>query len=115
MVEFTPVKSKKIALARLDLLNQWKEFRRKSDNKLQADYDFVNLHNTSNSHLFEILGKISRGTLHRWKNTLNGTEDYTKLIPQYRYAKVDEYRTCLTGGNKNIYGIAFAPQQTLYR
>lgn len=96
MVEFTPEKSKKIALARLDLLNQWKEFRRKSDNKLQADYDFVNLHNTSNSHLFEILGKISRGTLHRWKNTLNGTEDYTKLIPQYRYAKVDEYRTCLT-------------------
>ena len=47
MVEFTPEKSKKIALARLDLLNQWKEFRRKSDNKLQADYDFVNLHNTS--------------------------------------------------------------------
>ena len=96
MVEFTPEKSKKIALARLDLLNQWKEFRRKSDNKLQADYDFVNLHNTSNSHLFEILGKISRGTLHRWKNILNETEDYTKLIPQYRYAKVEEYRTCLT-------------------
>lgn len=59
MVEFTPEKSKKIALARLDLLNQWKEFRRKSDNKLQADYDFVNLHNTSNSYLFAILGKIS--------------------------------------------------------
>ncbi|MCI5823778.1 MAG: hypothetical protein MRZ90_02455 [Candidatus Gastranaerophilales bacterium] len=34
-VVFTPEKSKKIALARLDLLNQWKEFRRKSDNKLQ--------------------------------------------------------------------------------
>ena len=75
-VIFTPEKSKKIALARLDLLNQWKEFRRKSDNKLQADYDFVSLYNTSNSHLFDILGKISRGTLHRWKNTLNGTEDY---------------------------------------
>ena len=89
-VIFTPEKSKKIALARLDLLNQWKEFRRKFDNKLQADYDFVSLHNTSNSHLFEILGKISRGTLHRWKNTLNETEDYTKLIPQYKYAKVDE-------------------------
>lgn len=56
---FTPEKSKKIALARLDLLNQWKEFRKKSGNKLQADYDFVNLHNTSNSHLFEVLGKIS--------------------------------------------------------
>lgn len=82
MIEFTPVKSKKIALARLDLLNQWKEFRRKSENKLQADYDFVNLHNTSNSHLFQVLGKISRGSLHRWNTILNGTEDYTNLIPQ---------------------------------
>lgn len=102
-IVFTPEKSKKIALARLDLLNQWKEFRRKSENKLQADYDFVNLHNTSNSHLFEILGKISRGTLHRWKSALNGTEDYTKLIPQYRYAKVDEYRTCLTDEEIKIF------------
>ena len=103
MVEFTPEKSKKIALVRLDLFNQWKEFRRKSDNKLQADYDFVNLHNTSSGYLLEILGKISRGTLHRWKNTLNGTEDYTKLIPQYKYAKVDEYRTCLTDEEIKIF------------
>lgn len=109
---FTPEKSKKIALARLDLLNQWKEFRRKSDNKLQTDYDFVNLHNTSNSYLFEILGKISRGTLHRWKNTLNGTEDYTKLIPQYRYAKVDEYRTCLTDEEIKIFiGLLLHPNR----
>ena len=112
MVEFTPEKSKKIALARLDLLNQWKEFRRKLDNKLQADYDFVNLHNTSNSHLFEVLGKISRGTLHRWKNILNGTEDYTKLIPQYRYAKVDEYRTCLTDKEIKIFmGLLLHPNR----
>lgn len=111
-ITFTPEKSKKIALARLDLLNQWKEFRRKSDNKLQADYDFVNLHNTSNSHLFEILGKISRGTLHRWKNTLNGTEDYTKLIPQYKYAKVDEYRTCLTDEEIKIFmGLLLHPNR----
>lgn len=112
MVEFTLEKSKKIALARLDLLYQWKEFRRKSDNKLQADYDFVNLHNTSNSQLFEILGKISRGTLHRWKNILNGTEDYTKLIPQYKYAKVDEYRTCLTDEEIKIFmGLLLHPNR----
>lgn len=96
----------------MDLLNQWKEFRRKSDNKLQADYDFVNLHNTSNSHLFEILGKISRGTLHRWGNILNGTEDYTKLIPQYRYAKVNEYRTCLTDEEIKIFmGLLLHPNR----
>lgn len=112
MVEFTPEKSKKIALARLDLLYQWKEFRRKSDNKLQADYDFVNLHNTSNSHLFEVLGKISRGTLHRWKNIINETEDYTKLIPQYRYAKVNEYRTCLTDEEIKIFiGLLLHPNR----
>ena len=47
MAEFTPEKSKQIALARLDLIHKWLEFRKKSTNKLQADYDFVKLHNTS--------------------------------------------------------------------
>lgn len=103
MIEFTPEKSKKVALARLDLLSQWKEFRRKSENKLQADYNFVNLHNTSNSHLFQILGEISRGSLHRWNTILNGTEDYTKLIPQYKYSKVNEYRTILTDEEIKIF------------
>lgn len=60
MAEFTPEKCKQIALARLDVVHQWLEFRKKSKNKLNADYDFVNLHNTSDSHLFKILGKISR-------------------------------------------------------
>ena len=65
-IKFTPEKSKQIALARLDLIHKWLEFRRKANNKLQADYDFVNLHNTSNSHLFQVIGKISRGSLRRW-------------------------------------------------
>ena len=95
MVEFTPEKSKQIALARLDIVHKWLKFRKKSNNKLQADYDFVKLHNTSNSYLFEILGKISRGSLHRWYSMLNGTEDYTKLLPQYKYSTVREYRTVL--------------------
>lgn len=112
MVEFTPEKSKKIALARLDVVHQWLDFRKKSTNKLQADYDFVNLHNTSNSHLFETLGKISRGSLHRWKTILNDTEDYTKLIPQYKYAKVDEYRTILTDDEIKIFmGLLLHPNR----
>lgn len=112
MIEFTPEKSKKIALARLDIVHQWLDFRKKSTNKLQADYDFVKLHNTSNSHLFEILGKISRGSLHRWFAMLNGTEDYTKLIPQYKYAKIDEYRTCLTDEEIKIFmGLLLHPNR----
>ena len=62
-IKFTPEKCKQIVLARLDVVHKWLEFRKQSQNKLQADYDFVKLHNTSNSHLFEILGKISRGSL----------------------------------------------------
>ena len=46
-ITFTPEKCKQIALARLDLIHQWLEFRKKSTNKLQADYDFVLPHDFS--------------------------------------------------------------------
>ena len=109
---FTPEKCKKIALARLDIVHQWLEFRKKSQNKLQADYDFVQLHNTSNSHLFEILGKISRGSLHRWYSMLNGTEDYTKLLPQYKYSSIDDYRTVLNDEEIKIFmGLLLHPNR----
>ena len=111
-ITFTPEKCKQIALARLDLIHQWLEFRRKSTNKLQADYDFVKLHNTSNSHLFEILGKISRGSLHRWNKMLNGTEDYTKLLPQYKYSSVNDYRTVLNDDEIKIFmGLLLHPNR----
>ena len=102
-IKFTPEKCKQIALARLDVVHKWLEFRKQSQNKLQTDYDFVKLHNTSNSHLYEILGKISRGSLHRWYSMLNGTEDYTKLLPQYKYSSVDDYRTVLNDEEIKIF------------
>ncbi|MCQ2740111.1 MAG: hypothetical protein MJ237_07780 [bacterium] len=112
MINFTPEKCKQIALARLYLVNQWLEFRKKSKNKLQADYDFVKLHNTSNSYLFEILGKISRGSLHRWNSMLDGTEDYEKLLPQYKYSSVDDYRTVLTDEEIKIFmGLLLHPNR----
>ena len=112
MAEFTPEKCKQIALARLDVVHKWLEYRKKSQNKLQADYDFVKLHNTSNSHIFEILGKISRGSLHRWNTMLNGTEDYTKLLPQYKYSTVREYRTVLNDKEIKIFmGLLLHPNR----
>lgn len=111
-IQYTPEKSKQIALARLDLIHKWLEFRKKLTNKLQADYDFVKLHNSSNSHLFEILGKISRGSLHRWYSMLNGTEDYTKLLPQYKYSSVDDYRTVLSDEEIKIFmGLLLHPNR----
>lgn len=109
---FTPEKPKQIALARLDLIYKWLELRKKSTNKLQADYDFVNLHNTSDAHLFEILGKISHGSLHRWYAMLNRTEDYTKLLPLYKYSKIDDYRTVLTDEEIKIFmGLLLPPNR----
>ena len=111
-IQFTPEKCKQIALARLDLIHKWLEFRKKSTNKLQADYDFVKLHNSSNSYLFSVLGKISRGSLHRWKASLDGTEDYTRLIPNYKYVSVNEYRTCLTDEEIKIFmGLLLHPNR----
>ena len=111
-IKYTPEKAKQNALAKLDLLRKWQEFRRKAVNKLQADYDFVKLHNTSNSYLFNVLGKISRGSLHRWKTMLNGTEDYTRLIPNYKYVSVNEYRTCLTDEEIKIFmGLLLHPNR----
>lgn len=89
-IKYTPEKAKQNALAKLDLIHKWQEFRRKSVNKLQADYDFVKLHNSSDSYLFNVLGKISRGSLHRWKASLDGTEDYTRLIPNYKLKEQDQ-------------------------
>ena len=112
MTNYTPEKCKQIALARLDVVYKWLEFRKQSQNKLQADYDFVKLHNTSNSHIFEILGKISRGSLHRWYAMLNGTEDYTKLLPQYKYSTVREYRTVLNDEEIKIFmGLLLHPNR----
>lgn len=111
-IKYTPEKAKQNALAKLDLIRKWQEFRRKAVNKLQADYDFVKLHNSSNSYLFSVLGKISRGSLHRWKASLDGTEDYTRLIPNYMYVSVNEYRTCLTDEEIKIFmGLLLHPNR----
>lgn len=111
-IKYTPEKAKQNALAKLDLIRKWQEFRRKAVNKLQADYDFVKLHNSSDSYLFTVLGKISRGSLHRWKSMLDGTEDYTRLIPNYKYVSVNEYRTCLTDEEIKIFmGLLLHPNR----
>ena len=111
-IKYTPEKAKQNALAKLDLIRKWQEFRRKAVNKLQADYDFVKLYNSSNSYLFTVLGKISRGSLHRWKASLDGTEDYTRLIPNYKYVSVNEYRTCLTDEEIKIFmGLLLHPNR----
>lgn len=100
-----PEKYKKLALARLDIVKNWIEFRKSYKNKMQADFDFIQLYNSGNqySYLFEQTGKISRGGLHRWHQKLNNTDDWALLIPQHKYTKSSEYRTSLNDDEIKIF------------
>ena len=66
MAEFTPEKSKQIALARLDIVHKWLEFRKKSQNKLRADYDFVKWENI-NFFIEYDKELISEEDVNKWK------------------------------------------------
>jgi len=102
-----PEHIKKIALARLDLLKLWDRFRRERGVVGSANRDFIQLYNSGEFHsnIFQSIGKVSIGTLYRWKQSL-GTftcDDWTRLIPEYNYSSDTEYRTSLTDEEIRIF------------
>ena len=98
-----PDKAKTIALARLDLLNLWKNQRKNQQNKTQFDTDFLSAYNAQVLYpeIYAKLGKVSIGTLQRWKRVLGNSNNYEFLIPNYHYE--DYLRTCLTDYEKQIF------------
>ncbi len=98
-----PNKAKIIALARLDLLNLWKKERKNQQNKTQFDNDFLGAYNAQVLYpeIYVKLGKVSIGTLQRWKRLLGNSNNYELLIPNYHYE--DYSRTCLTDYEKQIF------------
>ena len=98
-----PDKAKIIALARLDLLNLWKNERKNQSNKTQFDTDFLSAYNAQVLYpeIYAKLGKVSIGTLQRWKRILGNSNNYELLIPIYHYE--DYSRTCLTEHEKQIF------------
>ena len=98
-----PDKAKVIALARLDLLNLWKQERKNQQNKTQFDKDFLSAYNAQVLYpeIYAKLGNVSIGTLQRWKRILGNSNNYELLIPNYHYE--DYARTCLTEHEKQIF------------
>ena len=98
-----PDRAKVIALARLDLLNLWKKERKNQQNKTQFDNDFLGVYNAQVLYpkIYAKLGKVSIGTLQRWKRILGNSNNYEFLIPNYHYE--DYSRTCLTDYEKQIF------------
>ena len=93
-----PDKAKIIALARFDLVNLWKEQRKPQVCKKQFDSDFLSAYNSNTLYpeIYAKIGKVSIGTLQRWKRVLGNSKNYELLIPGYHYedysrTKLDEY------------------------
>ena len=98
---------RKLALAKYDIINNWLNFRNnlkadknkfKTDLKnVRADKQFETLYNTGTLYpeLFNITGKISVGSLYRWRKLLGYNGDWTCLVGQYNYTTQKEYKTSL--------------------
>jgi putative transposase len=95
-----PESAKKIALARLDLLKLWHDFRKDYKNKSKGNKEFLQLYNTGEVYkeIYGFVGNVSIGTLYRWNKDLGdlNSNDWTRLIPKHNYQRDSEYRTSLT-------------------
>ncbi|MDD3149547.1 MAG: helix-turn-helix domain-containing protein [Candidatus Gastranaerophilales bacterium] len=98
IAQVIPEKAKEIGLARQDLLKAWSDFRDNSEKKTQADNDFITLYNAKMicSELHHKLGKVSKGTLYRWKKAFEESGNYMTLIPNYNYQAHTQKQTKLS-------------------
>lgn len=100
---------KQRALAKYDIVMCWLEFRRSyKKNKIEnanSDKKFVELYNTGILHenIFKTLGKISFGSLYRWRSLIKFSDDWTALVGQYKYSTSKEYNTSLNEEQVKIF------------
>lgn len=102
---FIAESAKLTALARVDVVKALQNIRAKYKTKKEADSVFLDLYNSGMllPKVYQFLGSISIGTLHRWLWAYEDYEDYRVLLPGYKYSKQDEYNTILTQEMKNIF------------
>ncbi|MDD3592992.1 MAG: transposase family protein [Candidatus Gastranaerophilales bacterium] len=100
---------KQRALAKYDIVMCWLEFRRSyKKNKIEkanSDKKFVELYNTGILHenIFKTLGRISFGSLYRWRSLIKFSDDWTALVGQYKYSTSKEYNTSLNEEQVKIF------------
>ncbi len=102
---FIAESAKLTALARVDVVKALQNIRAKYNTKKEADSVFLDLYNSGMllPKVYQFLGSISIGTLHRWLWAYEDCEDYRVLLPGYKYSKQNEYNTILTQEMKNIF------------
>ena len=98
-VPTVPEKAKRLALAKVDIINHWEAYRNGQKNKKQADKEFIDIYNGKilSKTLYDIVGKVSLATLYRWNKDLKENNgNYTVLIPNYNYGSESVINTKLT-------------------
>lgn len=101
-----PDKAKKLALAKVDIINHWEAFRNGKKNKKQADKEFLEIYNGKilSKMLYNIVGKVSLATLYRWNKDLKENNgNYTALIPNYNYGSESVINTKLTKFEQSMF------------
>lgn len=82
-----PEKTKRIALARLDLVRHWQNWRADhwDQKRGQCNEGFITAYSSGVifTSLRELLGEVSIKTLYRWQAALENTLDWTRLVPAY--------------------------------
>ena len=82
---FIPETAKTIALARVDLIQDWQKFRNKHKPKQNGDKLFLDLYNSGEylKNVYQIIGKTSRGSLLRWHKLYTEHESWEALVKVY--------------------------------
>lgn len=101
---FVSERAKLTALARTDIVKALQKFRTKYKTKKQADADFLDLYNSGlfMPKVFNFIGTISTGTLHRWLKTFEKYQTPECLVPNYKVAKQNEYNSILNSEMKQV-------------
>ena len=100
-----PEKAKKLALAKVDLINLWEASRKNKKDKKAADKAFIQSYNNGliSKNLLNVIGEISKRSLYRWYKTFNDAgNNFHSLIPGYKYGKESEYNTSLSEIEQNM-------------
>ena len=80
----------------LDFRKEYKRDKLKTGGNI-PDKELLQLYNTGmfQEEIFKILGKVSIGSLYRWRVLLDYNKDWTAFVGQYKYLTRKEYRTTL--------------------
>ena len=101
-----PNEEKKKALAKVDLIEKWEEYRKNyQGNKTIADINFIELYNSGqiSTKIFSKIGSVGISTLRRYAKLYKKSNcDYEVLVPNYNYGCESRLQSSLSSMEKYL-------------